>query len=139
MPSFRTVKDIGVCCVPRLTTPRPRSWPPATPSPCQIATGPPPQRPGLDQRRGVESARADRESLYAVYVLILVLGLRTGEARGLTEETVCSQASSAPPGCAQAAGRESALTRGCISLPYKALEGTSNDGCTLSPGRGGRI
>ncbi|TDC01432.1 site-specific integrase [Micromonospora fluostatini] len=41
-----------------------------------------------EARRFLESARADRDPLYAAYVLILVLGLRKGEVLGLTEEAV---------------------------------------------------
>jgi integrase len=37
-----------------------------------------------EARQFLESARADGDSLYAVYVLILVLGLRKGEVLGLT-------------------------------------------------------
>ena len=37
-----------------------------------------------EARRFLESARADRDPLYAAYVLILVLGLRKGEVLGLT-------------------------------------------------------
>jgi integrase len=37
-----------------------------------------------EARQFLESARADNDSLYAVYVLILVLGLRKGEVLGLT-------------------------------------------------------
>lgn len=36
----------------------------------------------------LESARADGDPLYALYVLILVLGLRKGEALGLAWEDV---------------------------------------------------
>ncbi|MGK5521262.1 tyrosine-type recombinase/integrase [Micromonospora sp. URMC 107] len=41
-----------------------------------------------EARRFLESARADRDPLYAAYVLILVLGLRKGEVLGLTEDAV---------------------------------------------------
>jgi integrase len=51
----------------------------------------PPARPGKrrawssdEARRFLESARADRDPLYAAYVLVLVLGLRKGEVLGLT-------------------------------------------------------
>lgn len=37
-----------------------------------------------EARRFLESARSDRDSLYAAYVLILCLGLRKGEVLGLT-------------------------------------------------------
>src|SRR5262249_3896519 len=36
-----------------------------------------------EARRFLESARADRDPFYAVYVLVLVLGLRKGEALGV--------------------------------------------------------
>ncbi|SCF32018.1 Site-specific recombinase XerD [Micromonospora matsumotoense] len=41
-----------------------------------------------EARRFLESARADRDPLYAAYVLILVLGLRKGEVLGLTGDAV---------------------------------------------------
>ncbi|MGC5334760.1 tyrosine-type recombinase/integrase [Micromonospora sp. DT62] len=41
-----------------------------------------------EARRFLESARADRDPLYAAYVLILVLGLRKGEVLGLTKDAV---------------------------------------------------
>ena len=41
-----------------------------------------------EARRFLESARHDRDPLYAAYVLILVLGLRKGEALGLTWDRV---------------------------------------------------
>ncbi|SCL14919.1 tyrosine-type recombinase/integrase [Micromonospora inyonensis] len=41
-----------------------------------------------EARRFLESARVDRDPLYAAYVLILVLGLRKGEVLGLTEDAV---------------------------------------------------
>lgn len=41
-----------------------------------------------EARRFLESARTDRDPLYAAYVLILVLGLRKGEVLGLTEDDV---------------------------------------------------
>ncbi|MBO4209070.1 tyrosine-type recombinase/integrase [Micromonospora echinofusca] len=41
-----------------------------------------------EARRSLESARSDRDPLYAAYVLILVLGLRKGEVLGLTEDAV---------------------------------------------------
>jgi integrase len=41
-----------------------------------------------EARHFLESARHDRDPLYAAYVLILVLGLRKGEARGLTWDRV---------------------------------------------------
>ncbi|MFI6230067.1 tyrosine-type recombinase/integrase [Micromonospora echinospora] len=41
-----------------------------------------------EARRFLESARADRDPLYAAYVLILVLGLRKGEVLGLIEDAV---------------------------------------------------
>jgi integrase len=41
-----------------------------------------------DARKFLESARRDGESLYAAYVLILVLGLRKGEVLGLAWELV---------------------------------------------------
>ena len=39
-------------------------------------------------RRFLESAKADRDPLYAAYVLVLVLGLRKGEVLGLSEDDV---------------------------------------------------
>ncbi|HZA31520.1 MAG TPA: hypothetical protein VE462_08395 [Propionibacteriaceae bacterium] len=41
-----------------------------------------------EARRFLESARADRDVMYAAYVLILVLGLRKGEVLGLRWEAV---------------------------------------------------
>lgn len=41
-----------------------------------------------EARQYLESARSDRDPLYAVYVLILVLGLRKGEVLGLTWDDV---------------------------------------------------
>ena len=41
-----------------------------------------------EARRFLESARHDRDPLYAAYVLILVLGLRKGEVLGLTGDRV---------------------------------------------------
>jgi integrase len=41
-----------------------------------------------DARRFLESARSSRETLYAAFVLILVLGLRKGEVLGLTWDLV---------------------------------------------------
>ncbi|MGH3921923.1 MAG: tyrosine-type recombinase/integrase, partial [Pseudonocardiaceae bacterium] len=41
-----------------------------------------------EARQFLESARAERDPLYAVYVLILVLGLRKGEVLGLTWDDV---------------------------------------------------
>jgi integrase len=41
-----------------------------------------------EARRFLESAHADNDPLYAVWVLILVLGLRKGEVLGLTWPTV---------------------------------------------------
>ncbi len=41
-----------------------------------------------EARQFLESARADHDALYAVYVLILVLGLRKGEVLGLTWDDV---------------------------------------------------
>ena len=41
-----------------------------------------------EARRFLESARADRDVIYAAYVLILVLGLRKGEVLGLRWEAV---------------------------------------------------
>jgi len=41
-----------------------------------------------EARRFLESARHDNDSLYAAFVLVLVLGLRKGEALGLTWEAV---------------------------------------------------
>ena len=41
-----------------------------------------------EARRFLESAKTDRDPLYAAYVLILVLGLRKGEVLGLAEDDV---------------------------------------------------
>lgn len=41
-----------------------------------------------EARKFLESARADEDPLYAAYALVLVTGLRKGEARGLTWEDV---------------------------------------------------
>ena len=41
-----------------------------------------------EARQFLESARSECDALYAVYVLILVLGLRKGEALGLTWDDV---------------------------------------------------
>ncbi|HET9256766.1 MAG TPA: site-specific integrase [Pseudonocardiaceae bacterium] len=41
-----------------------------------------------EARQFLESARSERDPLYAVYVLILVLGLRKGEALGLTWDDI---------------------------------------------------
>jgi integrase len=41
-----------------------------------------------EARKFLESSRSDNDPLYALWVLILVLGLRKGEALGLTWETV---------------------------------------------------
>jgi integrase len=41
-----------------------------------------------EARRFLESANADRDPVYAAYVLILVLGLRKGEVLGLVEDDV---------------------------------------------------
>ncbi|HEV7446843.1 MAG TPA: hypothetical protein VGO18_30015 [Steroidobacteraceae bacterium] len=41
-----------------------------------------------EARQFLESARSESDSLYAVYVLILVLGLRKGEVLGLTWDDV---------------------------------------------------
>ncbi len=41
-----------------------------------------------EARQFLESARSERDALYAAYVLILVLGLRKGEALGLTWDNV---------------------------------------------------
>ncbi|SDY44777.1 Site-specific recombinase XerD [Micromonospora pattaloongensis] len=41
-----------------------------------------------EARRFLESARRDRDPLYAAYVLVLVLGLRKGEVLGLTRDDV---------------------------------------------------
>jgi integrase len=43
---------------------------------------------GKEARRFLESARSDSDPLYAAYVLVLVLGLRKGEVRGLAWEAV---------------------------------------------------
>lgn len=41
-----------------------------------------------EARRFLESSRQDKDTLYAAFVLVLVLGLRKGEALGLTWESV---------------------------------------------------
>jgi integrase len=41
-----------------------------------------------EARRFLESARSDRDVMYAAYVLILVLGLRKGEVLGLRWQAV---------------------------------------------------
>ena len=41
-----------------------------------------------EARQFLESARSEQDPLYAVYVLILVLGLRKGEVLGLTWDDV---------------------------------------------------
>lgn len=58
-----------------------------------------------EARRFLESARSDRDPLYAVYVLILVLGLRKGEVLGLTEDAVDLAAGGVVDRLAVAAGR----------------------------------
>lgn len=43
-----------------------------------------------EARKFLESARADEDPLYAAYALVLVTGLRKGEALGLTWQTSTS-------------------------------------------------
>ena len=81
----------GPCCAPRSTTPPTEEFVTRTPPPWSSSHRSVAVEGRAwtsdEARRFLESARADRDPLYAAYVLILVLGLRKGEVLGLDRGT----------------------------------------------------
>ncbi|SCG65531.1 Phage integrase, N-terminal SAM-like domain [Micromonospora echinaurantiaca] len=82
----------GPPCGPPSPTPRPKTSSPRTP-PCRSPWPPSAGGGGKswssdEARKFLESARHDEDPLYAAYALVLVTGLRKGEALGLTWEDV---------------------------------------------------
>ncbi|PWR17088.1 site-specific integrase [Micromonospora sicca] len=92
LPSTRTVSDIRAALRAALTHAQAEDLITKNPAvPVTLATAR--RRRGKswssdEARKFLESARADEDPLYAAYALVLVVGLRKGEALGLTWEDV---------------------------------------------------
>ena len=87
VPSARTIKDVRAVLRPALTSAMREEF--VARNVAELVTTPKQRKRKIvpwsseEARRFLESARADKDVMYAAFVLILVLGLRKGEVLGL--------------------------------------------------------
>ena len=92
VPSVRTIKDVRAVLRSALSNAMREEF--VARNVAELVTAPKQRKRKVvpwsseEARRFLESARADRDTMYAAYVLILVLGLRMGEVLGLRWEAV---------------------------------------------------